>query len=183
MHYMAEDESKVVLSGSSPGLTAHGHPQHEFKLEPRTSYLIEESKPLLGLRLINQEIVRRRPALVITRQNPKRLRDKYNWGDVPIIWLTNNNLENEHCIDPTNLSRLSIEIINFTKNTNNGIIFLEGLEYLISQNSYQFILRFIQLINDKIMLSDCTFLVPMDPLILAERELHLLERDMKVFEK
>jgi two-component system cell cycle response regulator len=96
--------------------------------------------------------------------------------------LTNNNLDNEKCIDPTNLSRLTIEIVNFIKESKNGIILLEGLEYLISQNSYQIILRFIQLINDKIMLSRCIIITTIDPLILTERELHLLERDMKLLE-
>ena len=112
------------------------------------------------------------------------MRESYNWTKetVPIIWLTRNNLNFEHCIDPTNLSRLSMEIINFINGSENGIILLEGLEYLISQNSYQIILHFIQLINDKIMLSNSTIIVPLDPLILNERELHLLERDMKLLE-
>ena len=153
------------------------------KLDERTSYLIEESKPAKTYKLFAREIKSGRKGLCITRKNPKPLRDKYGWGakDLPIIWLTNNNIQNEHCIDPTNLSRLSIEIVNFIKDYDNGTIMLEGLEYLISQNSYQFILRFVQLINDKVMLSNCTFLVPIDPLILTEREVHLLERDMTVY--
>ena len=155
----------------------------EFKLEVRTSYLIEEPKPIISVQRFDKEIRSGREGLCITRNNPKRLRERFDWNEVPIIWLTRNNLEHEHCIDPTNISRLSIEIINFIKNTNNGIILLEGLEYLISQNSYQIILRFIQLINDKIMLSKCNILVPLDPLILTERQLHLLERDMKLYEE
>jgi two-component system cell cycle response regulator len=180
---MAEEKAKAQPSGEHTIDASGGRPVGDYKIEERTSYLVEESKPIISFKLFNQEINNRRKALCITRQNPKRLRDKYNWTDVPIIWLTNNNLEKEHCIDPTNLSRLSIEIVNFIKQTKNGIILLEGLEYLISQNSYQIILRFIQLINDKVMLSNCIILVPMDPLILNDRELHLLERDMKVYEK
>ena len=164
-------------------MTNNSIAKDSYEIEERTSYLIEESKPVLSFTIFNQEIQNGRKAMCITRQNPRRLRDKYKWQDVPIIWLTNNNLENDYCIDPTNLSRLSIEIVNFIKETKNGIILLEGLEYLISQNSYQFILRFIQLINDKIMLSNCIIIVPIDPLILSERELHLLERDMKLFEE
>ena len=151
-------------------------------IEERASYLIEEPKPINSLKLFNQEMINGRSGLCITRENPKRHREKYNWKKVPIIWLTNNNLNNEHCIDPTNLSRVTNEIVNFINESKNGIILLEGLEYLISQNSYQIILRFIQLINDKIMLSNCIIIVPIDPLIFNERELHLLERDMKLYE-
>ena len=154
---------------------------NEYKIDERTSYLIEESKPILGLRIFEKEVRNGRKGLCITRENPKRLIEQYNWENIPIIWLTRNNLTTEHCIDPTNLSRLTIEIVNFIKESKRGIILLEGLEYLISQNSYQIILRFIQLINDKIMLSNCIILVPIDPRILNERELHLLERDMKLY--
>lgn len=179
---MEAEDSKVEPSGEKVQLDSGGQPEVKYELNERTSYLIEESKPVRSFKLFDQEAQRGRKGLCISRQNPKRLRKRYNWENVPITWLTNNNLEKEHCIDPTNLSRLSIEIINFIKETKNGIILLEGLEYLISQNSYQIILRFIQLINDKIMLSNCIILVPIDPLILNERELHLLERDMKLFE-
>jgi two-component system cell cycle response regulator len=182
---MAVEDSKVGRpeNGSTSNSGQKQQSNGDFTVEERTSYLVEEPKPLVSFNLFNNEIQNGRKALCITRQNPKRLRDKYNWTDIPIIWLTNNNLENEHCIDPTNLSRLSIEIINFIKDSKNGIILLEGLEYLISQNSYQIILRFIQLINDKIMLSNCIIVTTIDPLILNERELHLLERDMKLLEK
>ncbi len=151
------------------------------KLDERSSYLIEESKPAISYDLFAHEVLDGRKGLCITRKNPEWLREEYKWTDIPIIWLTNNNIEKEHCIDPTNLSRLSIKIVNFIKQNSNGIIILEGLEYLISQNSYQFILRFVQLINDKVMLSNCILLIPIDPLILSEREVHLLERDMVVY--
>jgi two-component system cell cycle response regulator len=154
-----------------------------YSIEERTSYLIEEPKPNLSVKFFSQEVAKGREALCISRTNPKRLREKYTLKDVHCIWLTRNHLNNEHCIDPTNLSRLSIDIVNFIKNSNNGIILLEGLEYLISQNSYQIILHFVQLINDKIMLSNSTIMIPIDPLVLTERELHLLERDMKLLEQ
>jgi two-component system cell cycle response regulator len=182
MHRMAEENSKVGSSVNASVPISNDPPVGDFNLDERTSYLVEEPKPITTLKHFNHEIENGRKALCITRQNPKRLRDKYKWTDIPIIWLTNNNLDNEKCIDPTNLSRLTIEIVNFIKESKNGIILLEGLEYLISQNSYQIILRFIQLINDKIMLSRCIIITTIDPLILTERELHLLERDMKLLE-
>jgi two-component system cell cycle response regulator len=179
----------MVRVSQKRGLSARGQDSKQnlssrdtYQIEERTSYLIEESKPVIAFNIFNQEIRNERKGMCITRENPKRLRERFKWNNIPIIWLTNNNIEKERCIDPTNLSRLTIEIVNFIKETNNGIIILEGLEYLISQNSYQIILRFIQLINDKIMLSNGIVVIPLDPLILDERELHLLERDMKVYE-
>jgi two-component system cell cycle response regulator len=182
MATMVEDKPKVEPKKKTFGSGSVETGLGNYEIEERTSYLIEEPKPTLAFRIFNHQLSEGRNGLCITRQNPKRLRKKFNWKKIPIIWLTNNNLENEHCIDPTNLSRLTSEIINFIKDTSNGIVLLEGLEYLISQNSYQFILRFIQLINDKIMLSNCIILFPLDRLILSEREVHLLERDMKVLE-
>lgn len=180
---MEERESIVDQPGEKNSIAPGNQNKGYYRVDERTSYLIEESKPNLSLKIFNQEINQGRSGLCITRQNPKRLISKYSWEKIPIIWLTNNNLEGAHCIDPTNLSRLSMEIVNFIKQTKDGIILLEGLEYLISQNSYPIILRFVQLINDKVMLSNSIILIPLDPLILNERELHLIERDMKLFEQ
>ena len=161
-------------------ITGNNLPLQTYELEERTSYLVEESKPKISLQMFSQEIKNGRKGLCICRSNPKRLREKYGLNDVHCIWLTRNHLDNEHCIDPTNLSRLSIELVNFIKESSNGIILMEGLEYLISQNSYQIILHFVQLINDKIMLNNSIIIIPIDPMVLSERELHLLERDMKL---
>ena len=107
------------------------------------------------------------------------LHAKYDLKDTPLIWLTRNRVEAVKCIEPTNITRLSMEIVDFIQDTGKGMILFEGIEYLISQNSYPIILRFIQLLNDKIMLGNSGMLIPLNPLILQESELYMLERDMK----
>jgi two-component system cell cycle response regulator len=150
-----------------------------YNIDFKHSYLVKEQKPVISLNIFNSMIAEGVNGLCITRANPDELRDVYDFQDLPIIWLTRNRIESETCVDPSNITRLSVEISKFIQDTERGAILLEGLEYLISQNNYPVILRFIHLLNDKIMLGNSCMIVPLNPLILKENELHMLERDMK----
>ncbi len=151
----------------------------KYNIDFKHSYLVKEQKPVISLNIFKSMIAEGVSGLCISRTNPNELRDVYDFQELPIVWLTRNRIESEMCVDPSNITRLSVEISNFIQNTERGAILLEGLEYLISQNNYPIILRFIHLLNDKIMLGNSCMIVPLNPLILKENELHMLERDMK----
>ena len=151
----------------------------KYNIDFKHSYLVKEPKPIISLNIFNSMIDEGVSGLCITRANPTEIRVKYQFQETPIIRLTRNRIDAETCVDPSNITRLSVEISKFIQNTPRGVILLEGLEYLISQNNYPIILRFIQLLNDKIMLGNSCMIIPLNPLILKENELHMLERDMK----
>jgi cob(I)alamin adenosyltransferase len=88
--------------------------------------------------------------------------------------------EDEDTIVPTNLLHLSHVIENFMKTNqeSTSFVLLDGFEYLVTQNDFSSVLKIIQKINEKVVLCSARFLVPLDPKILSEKELRLLEREM-----
>lgn len=64
--------------------------------------------------------------------------------------------------------------------TKDKIILLDGLEYLIGQNDFETIMRFIQLVNELVNTSNTCILVPIHPAALTERQKGLLEREVMV---
>ena len=72
---------------------------------------------------------------------------------------------------------LHMAIMDFLKVNQRGIITLEGVEYLISNNGFDPILRLLHALNDKITVSDSLMLVTMDEQTLAPREMRILEKD------
>jgi len=151
----------------------------KYNIDFKHSYLVKEHQPVMSFNIFKEMIDEGVDGLCITRNNPAEIREKYGLDNIPIIWLTRNRIETEKCIDPSNVTRLSVEISTFISNIDSGSILLEGLEYLISYNDYPLILRFLQLMNDKIMLGNSCMIVPLNPQILQENELHMLEREMK----
>jgi hypothetical protein len=72
---------------------------------------------------------------------------------------------------------LHMSIMDFLRSTPKGIITIEGVEYLISNNGFDPILRLLHALNDKITVSEAMLLVTLDEQTLAPREMRILEKD------
>jgi hypothetical protein len=145
------------------------------------SYLIQEEKPEKATDVFLNLVTHGTQGLYITRRYPKEVRDAYNLKVTPIIWLTHEKTEEGH-INPTDIVELSHTIKEFIKKTADGVVLIDGLEYLITQNDYKDILKFIQSLSDSIAVSSSRLIIPIDPSSLDEQQFHLLKRDMKVLE-
>ena len=55
---------------------------------------------------------------------------------------------------------------------------LEGVEYLITQNSFDATLRFMQKVNEYVTLSKGILLLPVNPSAMESKDYHLLAREM-----
>ncbi|MFW9878706.1 MAG: DUF835 domain-containing protein [Candidatus Thorarchaeota archaeon] len=148
-------------------------------LEGGYSYLIKEDDNQQENRSFVEKAQFSGKVLHITRHAPELLEDMGTdkTSSESYIWLTFNKGPN--CIDPTNITRLSIRIQEFLKENKNATILFDGLEYLASQNDFSTILHFIQLVNDKIMLSDSKLILSINPFAFKPKELAQIEREME----
>jgi hypothetical protein len=146
-------------------------------LENGYSYLLKDISDDPGAQLLLKKEMLGGNILRITRSAPKDNTNKEDASESSTIWLTFNKGPN--CIEPTNITRLSIRIQKFLKENKEGTILMDGLEYLSSQNDFSTILHFIQLVNDKIMISDSKLILSLDPSAFKEKELALIEREME----
>ena len=82
---------------------------------------------------------------------------------------------------PHNLAKLNFLIEEFIKKEEKAVVLLDGLEYLITHNNYDPILRFLQILNDKVAIGDSILIMPVNPGTLDNKHLKLLEREFEVF--
>jgi chromosomal replication initiator protein DnaA len=143
--------------------------------EGRT-YLVEEERPQNCFKLLQGSLKGAKNGLVITRTNPNRAREKYSISDGRIIWLTDRESTTEETLPPV-LERLVFVIEEFIIEEKVGTILLDGLEYLISNNSFESVLRFLRQLIDEVSESKCVLLISTSPKTLKERELKILERE------
>ena len=141
-------------------------------------YLLVEEKPDTCFKLFNKLIEYGVKGMLISRIHPSQIQEEYNVKDIPTIWLT--QVREENCIEPTNITQLSIAVKGFAENDVEGVILLEGLEYLIAQNGFGVVLRFVQTMADMVMISKCRLIISFDAQTLGEVELHQLERELNV---
>ena len=157
-------------------------PGEDYKLDPRRCYIVKDSDSSAALSVFARIVLTQgMHGLLITRTLPQRIREKYGLLKTPIVWLTTNRVQGETCVSPTAIAELSGLLVGFMDQTKDGIILIEGLEYLVSQNNFRSILNLLQLMNDKIMISDSRLVITLDPATLDEKEVHLVQKEAAEF--
>lgn len=141
------------------------------------SYLVKEKGYNRGLALFQKLISDSDSGMVITRTFPEKIRTSENLEGVSLWWLTRE--ESQQSINPSSLAKLTHIVKDFIQNHEEAIILLDGLEYLILQNGFETALRFIQALNDLVILHKATLIVPVNPSSLSVKELSLLEKEME----
>lgn len=122
-----------------------------------------------------------REAMAITREFPGRLKRRYDIGDIPVIWLTFDRSV-PFAREPGNVPLIYNDIKNFVLRNHGSVILLTGIEYLVSQTSFERVLKFIQLANDKMAITDSILLVTIAPGTIPEIDLNMLKRELQVIE-
>ena len=116
-------------------------------------------------------------SLIITRQFPPDLAKVQDLGKIPIHWLTTNLRQDQLTISPSAIPRLNLLMTDFIQTPSEGTAIVDCLEYLITQNSFEAVLRLIQAWNDKIVGTNKRLLLTVDPLTLTMQQLHLLKKE------
>lgn len=139
-------------------------------------YIFEESTPARAFNIFKQMINRGYSGMYITREYPNKIIQKYDLRNVPYLWLT--NVPEEHALRPTDTEKLRFAFRKHLKeNGVKKIILLDGVEYLITHNTFSSILKLLQASGDMVSMAKGTLLIPLSPATFQEQELKLLERE------
>ena len=142
-----------------------------------SAYLIKDVDSTRLYRIYNSLVEAMDDGLCIARSFPPKMIQQHGVTKGTFLWMTTNTVGFDRCLNPTNISMLHMAIMDFLRTTPRGIITLEGVEYLVSNNGFDPILRLLHALNDKITVSDAVLLVTMDEQTLAPREMRVLEKD------
>ncbi len=146
------------------------------KMQPGSVVIIQEKKTDLSYALIRRLSNEGVQCMIIGREPPERVQSvrsiRVNEGDV--IWLT--TLVGRRCVNPTHLGVVQSSLTKFIDSNRRGIVLVDGLEYLISNNGFEAVLKFINRIEDMIITTGITVVVSVDPRTLDAQHLALIER-------
>ena len=150
----------------------------EVKISPGHCYLIEEEKPTYSNVLLRRKMDEGIRGLVITRMNPKRIRDEFD-KQPEILWLTDRDSSQENTLPPS-LEMMIHKIQEFMEGEKAGMVILDGIQYLISNTNFESVLRFLRTLMDEISESGCVLALSLSPETLKPQEISILEREMEV---
>ena len=172
-------KARTPTAGGEKGLGI----TRKYNLAPGHSYVVEESPPDMSFDAFVNIVStvdasgKKAVGLAVSRQHSDLIRQKYGLETTPIYWLATR--AGQDVISPTNLGILTHTLVQFVEHNTNGIILLDGIEYLVSNNDFNKVLRTIDQVNDHISQSQAIMLIPVDPRAFDQKELALLERNME----
>lgn len=148
------------------------------ELTPGLSYLIEEKRPDKFFKLFGAIKDGGKPGMVISRTNPKILGRKYEIKEEDAIWLTGKEIHGDMRSVLPILEFIMSLIEEFMDKNAEGLILLDGLEYLLTNNKFNSVIRFLRQLVDNVSQTECILLVSLSPEALDQTQVTLLEKDL-----
>jgi len=147
----------------------------EIELERSFTYLIKEERSDRSYHMFEKALNKGMRGFCVTRNYPLKIKAKYNLGETPILWLS--NVGKESSIRPKDLEKLSVSLEQFL-GQEGGIILLDGLEYLITNNNFLTVLRLVQSLRDQVAINRSILMLVLNPSTLDAHEVNLLEKEV-----
>lgn len=151
-----------------------------YELRRGFSYLVKETKPTKSFEIFVDQVTHNIQGLCVTRQHPSIIRKEWGLEKTPIIWLSNQL--GKVYVNPSNIGILSDTIIRFVEKSGDGVILIDGIEFLIVNNDFDKVLRMVHHVTEAVMENRSRLIVSVDPRTLDTRELALLERNMEIID-
>ncbi len=148
------------------------------ELIPGLSYVIEEKRPEKLFHIYKALLDLDMTGLIVSRTNPKILTRSYGLGDGGSVWLTGKEVKGEMTTVLPILEFMMSLYEDYIEKNDHGIILLDGLEYLLTNNKFNSVLRFIRQLVDNISQTECILMVALSPDALDSTEVTLLEKDL-----
>lgn len=141
------------------------------------SYLVEEQRGDKVFVLYKILLKQQEKGFAIIRKNPKLLEKKYDIDTEEFMWLTDRDVQGVKCVPPS-LESIIYYIEEFMDNNYKGVVLLDGLEYLIGNNTFNPVIRFLRRLVDRVSTTECILLVSLAPETLDPSQVTLLEKDL-----
>ena len=175
---LAVAEAPAHISSELPVIRAS--PGERFPIEKGFVYLVKEKRPGIAFAMFSEAVKHGASGMLVVREHPNRLKQQHEFEAAKILWLTR-RVGQDH-IDPTELSLLTLQITKFVEGHPKSVLLIEGIEYLITQNDFESVLRFTNHLHDFVLAHDCAVIIVLDPRVLSTREVALLERSARIVE-
>ncbi len=150
----------------------------EVRADPGHCYLVEEERPMYSNVLLSRKMDEGYAGMVITRMNPKRIRDEFK-APPEILWLTDKESSQEKTVAPS-LEMLIHVIQKFIGQEEKGMVVLDGIQYLVSTTNFEAVIRFVRSLIDEVSESSAILAISMSPETMKPQEVSILEREMEV---
>ena len=150
----------------------------KYEIPQGRAFIIYEKKFDKSFEIFTDLVTHSISGLAVTRTPSESLKQKYNLEKTPFIWLSKTGGQNT--ISPIYLNSLMNLISDFITKGKDTVVILEGLEYLVSQNNFDLVLKFIQALRDFLIIENSRLIIPLNKDTFNQKEIAQLEKELEI---
>jgi hypothetical protein len=140
--------------------------------------MIFEHKPVASIKIFNRLLEKGKNGILITRNHPDKLTHAINTKNIDMYWLSAEDFD--YVIHPWDITLLINIMEDFIKRNNQGIILLNGIEYLSTYNHVNVIFNLITRLSKVVSSTDAKFLVTIDPIAIGNKFLGIIKNRTEI---
>lgn len=142
------------------------------------SYMIKEKDLELSYRLFERNVKKKMPGIIISRQHPSRLEERFK--NTRFVWIS--QTPGKDYYEPTALNSLAKLVCQFVEEKEKCLVLLDCFEFLTIHNEFDHAFKTLELINEFVMQREAVFIMPVNPEAMEPKQVSLLEKGMEVVE-
>jgi hypothetical protein len=149
------------------------------RIDEGYNYLVVDETPETAYREFKLVQKNEVPGLCLSTTFPEKIRREFGLTEADQYWFSDTNLGEEiRTLDPRRLDFETIRVIgNFFKNSQNGVLLIDGLEYLLVENGFGKVLQFVKRVIDLASLNNATIIIPLTPSSLEKDQFARLRKE------
>ena len=149
--------------------------QSDISLDPKKIYLVKEDDENHAYELFINSLNKGYAGLGIVRDDPREVKKKYNLQKTSFIWLTKSRMEGIAC--ETNIDNLFELISEFVKKSEKSIILLDRLDYILTENKLENVIKKIYSLKDLISTHNSIAILSVNPDLVNASSLKTVESE------
>ncbi len=150
--------------------------QPKYELDLRKSYLIKTKETSKAFDIFVDKVTHGYEGLCFSRMNPDEIKEKYGLEKTAMVWLA--DTKEKKFMTAVDIATIEKIIKEFIAKSKRSIILIDRIDYLIAKHGFEQVLKLFLKVNDLIMNAESLCLIPLDPDVIATRELAYLEKEL-----
>jgi len=150
----------------------------KYPLKSLTCYLVLEEKADRVFDIFYDQISHGIPGFCVTRLPLEKIKEKYGFEKTPVLSLS--HMAAKDNVDPTDMGKLVHIVSEFLNMAEGGSVLLDGLEYLITENDFLKVIKFLHSLADAITTYRGRLLLSMNPEAFSAVELNIIKREFTI---
>jgi|GEM_PF-6864361 len=176
--------SRSTLQGASAALdkvwkeaNLGGYILEEITTSEGTAHFIASDDQSYAFKVARELVATGYQGLCISTKHPDKIKRLYGLMNVEFRWITTSKTDDKYAL-PVSLEHILMDIKEYLKGHNEGLVLFDGIELLISRVGFENVQRFLHVLKDEVSVTKTRLMISIDPRAIDAQRFALLKKEL-----